>query len=320
MKMKMKTIKSFNFKNKRVFVRCDFNVPLDSKGDIVDDFRIQQTVPTLKYLQDKGARLILASHRSDNKNLVSTWLRLKKYLDLKEAELLDNLRLDKGEEENDDNFAKQLAGLAEIYINDAFGVCHRAHASVVGLPKYLPSGAGFLLEREVEVLFQVLENPKRPLVIIVGGAKIESKSRVINNFLNKADQILVGGKITQAFKIDSPTVYFAIDNNKNLDIGPETIKMFSNIIKKAGTIVWAGPLGRFEDPLYQKGTEEIAREITKNKKAFKVAGGGDTIFALLKFGLRDKFDHVSTGGGAMLSFLSGEKLPGLQALGYYGGN
>jgi len=318
--MKMKTIKSFNFKNKRVFVRCDFNVPLDSKGDIVDDFRIQQTVPTLKYLQDKGARLILASHRSDNKNLVSTWLRLKKYLDLKEAELLDNLRLDKGEEENDDNFAKQLAGLAEIYINDAFGVCHRAHASVVGLPKYLPSGAGFLLEREVEVLFQVLENPKRPLVIIVGGAKIESKSRVINNFLNKADQILVGGKITQAFKIDSPTVYFAIDNNKNLDIGPETIKMFSNIIKKAGTIVWAGPLGRFEDPLYQKGTEEIAREITKNKKAFKVAGGGDTIFALLKFGLRDKFDHVSTGGGAMLSFLSGEKLPGLQALGYYGGN
>jgi len=318
--MKMKTIKNFNFKNKRVFVRCDFNVPLDSKGNVVDDFRIQQTVPTLKYLQDKGARLILASHRSDNKNLSSTWLRLKKYLDLKGAELLDNLRLDKGEEENDDNFAKQLAGLAEIYINDAFGVCHRAHASVVGLPKYLPSGAGFLLEREVEVLFQVLENPKRPLVIIVGGAKIESKSRVINNFLNKADQILVGGKITQAFKIDSPTVYFAIDNNKNLDIGPKTIKMFSNIIKKAGTIVWAGPLGRFEDPLYQKGTEEIAREITKNKKAFKVAGGGDTIFALLKFGLRDKFDHVSTGGGAMLNFLAGEKLPGLQALGYYGGN
>ena len=316
----MKTIKNFNFKNKRVFVRCDFNVPLDSKGNVVDDFRIQQTVPTLKYLQDKGARLILASHRSDNKNLASTWLRLKKYLDLKEAELLDNLRLNKGEEENDDNFAKQLAGLAEIYINDAFGVCHRAHASVVGLPKYLPSGAGFLLEREVEVLFQVLENPKRPLVIIVGGAKIESKSRVINNFLNKADQILVGGKITQAFKIDSPTVYFAIDNNKNLDIGPKTIKMFSNIIKKAGTIVWAGPLGRFEDPLYQKGTEEIAREITKNKKAFKVAGGGDTIFALLKFGLRDKFDHVSTGGGAMLNFLAGEKLPGLQALGYYGGN
>lgn len=316
----MKTIKNFNFKNKRVFVRCDFNVPLDSKGNVVDDFRIQQTVPTLKYLQDKGARLILASHRSDNKNLASTWLRLKKYLDLKEAEFLDNLRLNKGEEENDDNFAKQLAGLAEIYINDAFGVCHRAHASVVGLPKYLPSGAGFLLEREVEVLFQVLENPKRPLVIIVGGAKIESKSRVINNFLNKADQILVGGKITQAFKIDSPTVYFAIDNNKNLDIGPKTIKMFSNIIKKAGTIVWAGPLGRFEDPLYQKGTEEIAREITKNKKAFKVAGGGDTIFALLKFGLRDKFDHVSTGGGAMLSFLAGEKLPGLQALGYYGGN
>ncbi|OGZ17955.1 MAG: hypothetical protein A2V72_00450 [Candidatus Nealsonbacteria bacterium RBG_13_37_56] len=318
--MKMKTIKNFNFKNKRVFVRCDFNVPLDSKGNVVDDFRIQQTVPTLKYLQDKGARLILASHRSDNKNLASTWLRLKKYLDLKEAEFLDNLRLNKGEEENDDNFAKQLAGLAEIYINDAFGVCHRAHASVVGLPKYLPSGAGFLLEREVEVLFQVLENPKRPLVIIVGGAKIESKSRVINNFLNKADQILVGGKINQAFKIDSPTVYFAIDNNKNLDIGPKTIKMFSNIIKKAGTIVWAGPLGCFEKPLYQNGTKEIAREITKNKKAFKIVGGGDTIFALVKFGLRDKFDHVSTGGGAMLSFLAGEKLPGLQALGYYGGN
>ena len=184
----------------------------------------------------------------------------------------------------------------------------------------MPSGAGFLLEKEIEVLSQVLENPKRPLVVIVGGAKIESKAKVIDNFLDKADQILIGGKITQAVKINSSRDYFAIDDNKNLDIGPETIKIFSNIIRKAGTIVWAGPLGCFEKPLYQKGTREIAQEITKNKKAFKVAGGGDTIFALVKFGLRDKFDHVSTGGGAMLSFLSGEKLPGLEALGYYGGN
>lgn len=313
----MKTIKSFNFKNKRVFVRCDFNVPLDSKGSVVDDFRIQQTVPTLKYLQDKGARLVLASHRSDDQNLTSAWLRLKKYLDLKEAEFLDNLRLNKGEEENDDNFVKELASRAEIYINDAFGVCHRAHASVVGLPKYLPSGAGFLLEKEITVLSRILENPKRPLVVIVGGAKIESKAKVIDNFLDKADRILIGGKINQAVKINSSKLCFAIDDNKGLDIGPETIKMFSDIIKKAETIVWAGPLGRFEDPLYQKGTEKIAQEIAKNKKAFKVAGGGDTTFALVKFGLRDKFDHVSTGGGAMLSFLSGEELPGLKALGYY---
>jgi len=315
--MKMKTIKDFNFKNKKVFVRCDFNVPLDLKGNIVDDFRIQQTIPTLKYLQKKRAKLILASHRSDNQNLASVWLRLKKYLDLEGVELLNNLRLNKGEEENDDNFVKDLASRADIYINDAFGVCHRTHASIVGLPKYLPSGAGFLLEKEIKALSQVLDNPKHPLVIIVGGAKIESKAGVINNFLDKADQILLGGKITQNFKIVSPNIYFAVDNNKNLDIGPETIEIFSQIIKKAKTIIWAGPLGRFEDPLYQKGTEEIGQEIAKNKKAFKVAGGGDTNFALLKFGLRDKFNHVSTGGGAMLSFLSGEKLPGLEALGYY---
>ncbi|MDP2910648.1 MAG: phosphoglycerate kinase [bacterium] len=317
MKMKIKTIKDFNLKNKRVFVRCDFNVPLDSKGSVVDDFRIQQTIPTLKYLQDKGARLVLASHRSDDQNLTSAWLRLKKYLDLKEAEFLDNLRLNKGEEENDDNFAKELAGRAEIYINDAFGVCHRAHASVVGVPKYLPSGAGFLLEKEITALSQVLEKPETPLVVIIGGAKIESKAKVIDNFLDKADQVLIGGKINQAVKINSSKLCFAIDDNKGFDIGPETIKMFSDIIKKAKTIVWAGPLGRFEDPLYEKGTEKIAQEITKNKKAFKVAGGGDTTFALVKFGLRDKFDHVSTGGGAMLSFLSGEELPGLKALGYY---
>lgn len=313
----MRTIKNFDFRNKRVFVRCDFNVPLDSKGEVIDDFRIRQTVPSLKYLQEKGAKLILASHRSDDQNLTSAWLRLKEYLDLKEAELLDNLRLNKGEEENDDNFTKELASRADIYINDAFGVCHRFHASVVGLPKYLPSGAGFLLEKEIKVLSQVLENPKRPLVVIVGGAKIESKAKVIDNFLDKADQILIGGKIIKGVKINSPKLCLAVDDNKGLDIGPETIKIFSDIIKKAKTIVWAGPLGRFEDPLYQMGTKEISREIVKNKKAFKVAGGGDTTFALVKFGLRDKFDHVSTGGGAMLSFLSGERLPGLEVLGYY---
>ena len=312
----LKGVKDFNLKNKKVLVRCDFNVPFDQKGAILDDFRIIKTIPTLTFLQKQGAKLLLMTHLTRERSLAPVKKILEKYL--KDFTLLDNLRLDKREKENDQGFAQELAGLADIYINDAFGVCHRNHTSIVGIPKYLPSGAGLLLEKEVRLLSQALENPEHPLVVIIGGAKVESKAKVINQFLKTADQILIGGKTAHKIDLKYDKIYLPLNHKRDLDIGPETIAKFSQFIKKAKTIIWAGPLGRFEDPLYEKGTKEIAQEIVRNKKAFKIAGGGDTIFALAKFGLRDKFDHVSTGGGAMLSFLSGDKLPGLEALGYYG--
>ena len=315
----MKTLKDFDVKNKRVLIRCDFNIPLDEKGNITDDFRIKQTIPTIEYLLENKAKVILMSHLAYNRHLDMIWKRVKEYLKTKAEEIvfLDNLRLDEREKENSDEFAKELAKLGDIYINDAFGVCHRKHTSVVGIPKYLPSGAGFLLEKEIKVLSNILENSEHPLVAIIGGVKIESKAKVIEQFLEKADYVLIGGRIAEQTKNKSNKLYIPVDSKNGFDIGQKTIKIFSEIIKKARTILWAGPLGKFEDPAYEQGTKQIAEEISKNDKAFKIAGGGDTIFALTKFGLRDKFDHISTGGGAMLQFLSGEELPGLKALGYY---
>jgi phosphoglycerate kinase len=315
----MKTVKDFDVKNKRVFVRCDFNVPLDEKGNIADDFRIKQVLPTLRYLQENGAKMVLASHFADGKSLDPVWKRVKEFIGEKNVDFLENLRLNEGEEKNSDEFAKKLAGLADIYINDAFGVCHRAHASVVGVPKYLPSGAGFLLEKEVDVLSRIMQNPDRPFVAIVGGVKFESKAKVIGKFLEVADFVLVGGKIglsPEVGKLNSSKLILPIDNVDTFDIGSKTIKLFSEKISQARTIIWAGPVGFFEKEEYGVGTKEIGKAICNNKNAFKVAGGGDTISALNKFGLQDKFDHLSTGGGAMLEFLVGEKLPGLEALGY----
>ncbi len=309
----MKTVKDFDVKNKRVLLRVDFNVPLDDRGEVQDDFRIKQTIPTITYLQNKGAILVLATHRSDDRSLASIWKRLGEYIDTTNIEFLDNLRLNEGEEVNSQSFSKELASLADIYINDAFGVCHRKHASIVGITKYLPSGAGLLLEKEMKVLSMILKNPKYPLTAIIGGAKIQSKAKVIKNFLKIADNVLIGGKIGFDLKEKSAKLYIPVDYNNKLDIGPKTIKIFQEIIKKSKMIVWAGPMGKFEDSLYEKGTKKIAKEIA-NSKAFKVAGGGDTINALRKYRLRDKFDHVSTGGGAMLAFLAEEKLPGLVAL------
>jgi len=311
--MAINTIKDFNFKNKRVLLRVDFNVPMDESGKIEDDFRIQQTLPTIKYLLKKQARPVLCSHRSDGKSLAPAWKQLEKYMDIDRLVFLENLRLEKGEESNSASFAKKLSSLADVYINDAFGVCHRKHASVVGVPKYLPSGMGLLLEKEVKALSKVLENPKRPLVAIIGGAKIESKSAVIDNFLKVADSILIGGKIGFQLKKKSAKLHLPSDYINDYDIGSETIKEFKKIIAGAGTVVWAGPMGWFEKKGYEKGTREIAKAIIKSK-AFSVVGGGDTLSALEKFKLRDKFDHVSTGGGAMLSFLAGDKLPGLESL------
>lgn len=386
----MKTIRDINVKSKKVLVRCDFDVPLINKGEIADDFRIQRSIPTLNYLIEKGAKIILIGHLGRPRGKVVEDLRLTpiqdkltEYLDLsivktkdyfgseveryvdqmKEGEilLLENLRFYKGEEDNDESFAKKLASLADLYVNDAFATSHRSHASIVSLPKYLPSVAGFALEKEIKVLSKIIKNPWHPLVIIIGGKKAETKIPVIKNFLSIADKILLGGEIAnsilrakniilnegfleenvlkeiESLDITNIKIHMPIDGIITLktreenylrvggpgfikkdesffDIGPETIKVFSQIIKSAKMILWSGPLGLFEDKNFEKGTKEIIQTIIKNYSAFKVAGGGDTISALKKFNLIDKFDHISTGGGAMLEFLSGKKLPGLQAL------
>ncbi len=393
--------KDIDIDNKRVLLRVDFNVPLSKKGVIEDDFRIRQAIPTIKYLINNKAKIIVISHLGNPKydkngkiffrtksekgkytlgpvakRLAELLGRKVNFLDncvgrkveertkkIKRSDILflENLRFHKEEEENNQEFAKSLAALGDIYVNDAFGSCHRLHASIVGVPKYLPSFGGLLLGKEVRALSKIIEKPKRPLVIIIGGAKILSKIKVVNYFMKKADHLLVGGKISntiltvkgicpgrtwppedivseiESANLTSTKLHLPLDavvspNEEGnvyvrksaigsvkkdeliLDIGPETIKMFSRIIKSAETIVWAGPLGFFEKPLFEKGTKLIAESIVNNDNAFKVAGGGDTIFALSKFHLRDKFNHVSTGGGAMLSFLSGEKLPGIEAL------
>jgi phosphoglycerate kinase len=313
----MKTINDFDVKNKRVLVRCDFNVPFDEKGNIENDFRIRQTIPTIKYLIKKGAEIVLMSHLAGDRGLDPVWERVKKYVS-GDMKFLDNLRLNKGEEENSDEFAKELAQNGDIYVNDAFGVCHRNHASVVAITKYLPSAAGLLLEKELKVLSKIMENPDRPMVAVIGGVKLESKAKVVDRFLQTADKILIGGKIASEVKINSEKIVLAKDNVDGFDVGPETVEEFRKIIKTAKTIVWAGPLGFFEKKPYNEGTKKIAEEICKNKKAFKVAGGGETIAAIAELSLEKGFDHLSTGGGAMLAFLGGEELPGLKALNYYG--
>jgi phosphoglycerate kinase len=345
----MKTLRDFNLKNQRVLVRCDFNVPLAQKqGIILDDFRIKQTLPTIEYLIEKGAKVILMSHlgRPEGKVVESLRLtpiqnRLMEYLDLsvtkapdclgKEIEkwsremqpgeilLLENLRFHKEEEENNDGFAKKLAKLGEIYINDAFGASHRPHASIAGIPKHLPSGAGLLFEKEIKVLTDLIKNPKIPLVAIIGGAKVKTKVKLIDKISEKADWVLVNTLIKNELKeknvkLKCPQkIVEPIDEIEGKDIGPKTINLFKEKIAPAKTILWTGPLGQIEEKKYQKGTREIARAITKSK-AFSIVGGGETVEFINKIGLTKKFNHLSTGGGAMLDFIVDGKLVGIEAL------
>ncbi|MBZ9571807.1 phosphoglycerate kinase [Patescibacteria group bacterium] len=389
----MKSLRDFDFKDKRVLVRCDFNVPLTPEGEILDDFRIRKTIPTIEYLIKKGAKIILMSHLDNPGGEIVERLRLNmiqeklmEYLDLsvvkakdclgKEIEkwidsmrsgeilLLENLRFHKEEKGNSENFAKELSRLGDIFINEAFSTCHRPHASIAKVPKYLPSGVGLLSEKEIKILSKVLEKPWRPLVAIIGGIKVSTKAKAIPKFLKIADHLLVGGEIANIIlrikgisigkpwpekevieeikKLDltNPKLHLPMDGIVSLesgegdyireaalgsirkeegvfDIGPETIKIFSQIIKNAQMIIWSGPLGVYEKKQFEKGTKEIAQAIIRNPLVFKIAGGGDTLSALNKFNLADKFDYLSTGGGAMLKFLGGEKLPGLEALNFY---
>ena len=344
----MKTLKNLDLKGKRVLVRCDFNVPLRKQGLISDDFRIKESVPTINYLIKAGSKVILMSHlgRPGGKVVEELSLqpirdKLMEYLDLSvikapdcvgeeiekrtrgmaagEILLLENLRFHKEEEENDDNFARELAKLGDFYINDAFGASHRNHASIVGVPRYLPSAAGFLLEKEIKILTDLMENPKKPLVAIIGGAKVETKTKVINRMSEKADAVLIGGLIKKdidkkGIKLNHPDkIIPPVDDIEGKDIGPRTVELFREKIFSAKTVFFNGVVGMTEEERFTKGTEGVLKAIIKSG-AFSVVGGGETVDFINKIGLIEKFNHVSTGGGAMLEFLSGTKLPGIEAL------
>lgn len=358
----MKTLKDFSVNGKRVLVRCDFNVPFDKKSNISDDFRIKQTLPTIKYLIKNNAKVVLMCHLGEPGGKIVPELRvdkiaerLAKYLKISVAKtddcigpevegavnalnngevlLLENLRFHKEETlsdpkgapsgQADEDFAQKLSLLGDIYVNDAFGVCHRNNASVALVPKLLPHCAGLLLEKEIVNLDKVMQNgpegAPKPMLAIIGGTKVETKAKFIDNISKVADHVIISGLIAR--EVSQKKVQFKFPEKiltpfgdlGALDIDKETIKMFQEEIMKAKTVLWNGPFGKFEEKKYAKGTLAIAKAIIKSK-AFSVVGGGETVEFITKQGILDKFSHVSTGGGAMLSYLSGEELPGLKAL------
>ncbi len=384
--MNKKTIKDIDVKNKTVLVRADFNVPIKD-GKILDDFKIKKSLDTINYLIKNNAKIVLMSHLGKPKGKVVEDLRLDsiakrlsemlekkveklndcigqevndkvKQAKLGDVILLENVRFHPEEEKNDPEFAKKLASLGEIFCEDGFGSVHRAHASVSGIAKFLSAVAGLLLEKEVDVLTEVLEKPDHPYLVILGGAKISTKLNLINKLAKQADKLLVAGALSNTIflangvnvggsivekemleqikntvlkntNIDIPIdVIVGKDNGDGTrtvdigngissdefiyDIGPKTIDLFKRKIDKARLVVWNGPMGKFENKKFAKGTENIAKELVRVKKA--VVGGGETSMAIRKLGLEDKIYFLSTGGGAMLEFLEGKLMPGIECL------
>ena len=344
----MKKLKDFKLKSKKVLVRCDFNIPIKN-GKILDDFRIKSEIPTIKYLIKNKAKIVLISHlgrpkknqkskfKIKNLSLRPIAKRLERLLrkkvkfvgdclgekvkkeveKMKEGDvlLLENLRFYESEEKGNLNFAKKLAKPFEIFVQDAFACCHRPHASISLLPKILPSAAGLLLEKEIENLNKIIKNPRKPSLAIFGGK--EAEIDVINKISEKADWVLISGLIERGIKKSKlkfpKKILKPLDELDTKDIGPKTISLFKEKISKAKTIFWSGPFGKIEEKKFQKGTKEIAKAIAKSK-AFSVIGGGETIDFVFDLGLAKGFSHLSTGGNAMLEFLAGKRLPGIEAL------
>lgn len=344
----MNTLKDFSVVSRRILVRCDFNVPINEKGEILDDFRIRQTLPTIKYLIEQKAKVILMSHLGDPGGKVVESFKMDKVaeklsellrmpidkeddcvgptiegqtnvLEAGHIMLLENLRFHKEETDGDLEFAKKLSYLGDIYINDAFGACHRNNASITGVPQYSQSGAGLLLEKEITILDKIMNNPEKPMIAVIGGTKVETKSKFIDSISESADYVIVSGLIKKEvqeknIQFKHPEKILGPDHSLDaLDIDEETIKVFCEKILQAKTILWNGPFGKFEDKKYMAGTLAIANAIIESG-AYSVVGGGETVEFLNKQDIIQKFSHVSTGGGAMLSYLSGDKLPGLEAL------
>ncbi len=384
-----KTVRDIEVQGKRVLVRVDFNVPLQN-GQITDDRRIRESLPTIEYLLTRGAKVILMSHlgrpkgkRDPQYSLRPVAERLSALLGRPvrfvddcigesveqgvqamapgEVVLLENLRFHPEEEANDPAFAQALARLGEIYVNDAFGSAHRAHASTEGVAHYLPAVAGLLMEKELRYLGNALANPERPFVAILGGAKVHDKIGVIQNLLPKVDRLLIGGGMAFTFLkaqgyeigrslLDSESIEFArqvlqqagdkivlpvdvvvapepradtpaqvvpVDqippDMMGLDIGPQTVARFGEVVRTARTVVWNGPLGMFELPSFAEGTRGVLKAVAESS-AVSILGGGDTAAAAEQLGFADRITHLSTGGGASLEFLEGRDLPGVSAL------
>jgi len=400
------SIRDLDLTGKRVLIRVDFNVPLSRDGAITDDTRIRETVPTIEYALRRKAKVILAAHLGRPKGQVvdaltlrpmATRLRtlldgvidpdenvafspdcvgpialeLANNLEPGQTLLLENLRFHPEEEANDPAFAEQLAALCDLYVDDAFGAAHRAHASTEGITHFVKKqggqcAAGLLMEKELTYLGKAVNEPNRPFVAIIGGAKVSDKIGIINALLGKVDSLLIGGAMAYTFlnaqgqatgkslveldkldvaraaleKAEALEVKFLLpvdhcladkfsaeaktqlfagngsfpENMMALDIGPETIKLFSTEIAEAATIFWNGPMGVAELALFAKGTNAIAKAIAKNEDCISIVGGGDSVAALHNSGVADKITHISTGGGASLEFLEGKMLPGVAAL------
>jgi len=354
---------------KRVLLRADFNVPM-TDGRIDDDLRIRAALPTITWLQERGATVTACTHLGRPKGAPDPRFGVGPVRDrLAElapgVELLMNLRFDPGEEANDDDFVDSLVEGQDLYVNDAFGAAHRSHASIVGPPARLPSAAGRLLAREVEVLSTLLEKPERPFVAVLGGSKVSDKLAVIDALLRSVDTLVIGGGMCFTFlkamghdvgdslleesqveackrlldsgrRILIPTDVVALGPGgeigkpdaggevrtfaqdlpagwKGLDVGPATAAAFADEVVGAGTVLWNGPMGVFEDPRFAAGTRAVAEALAA-AEGFTVIGGGDSASAIAAFGLADRIDHVSTGGGASLEFIEKGDLPGLAAL------
>lgn len=390
----MNFVPDLDVKGKLVFLRVDFNVPLDDKGQIRDDTRIRASLPTIAWLLGQGARLVIASHlgrpkgKADpsmslkpaakrlaelvpNKVLMAPDVvgdeveRMKKGLGEGEALVLENVRFYKEEEKNDPEFARQLAKGIDIFVNDAFGSSHRAHASVVGIADDVPvKAAGFLMKKEVEYLKKAVHTPVKPYVAILGGAKVSDKIEIIESLLGKADHILIGGAMAYTFlkaqglgvgkslveedqievalvildKARASNVSFHLpldhvlakapqagaetrmvdslpfpEDMMGVDIGPKTVAAYAAVIATAKTIFWNGPMGIFEIDEFAKGTIGVAKAVAASG-AISIVGGGDSVAAVKKAGVKDKISHISTGGGASLEYIAYETLPGITAL------
>jgi phosphoglycerate kinase len=392
--MPKKTVEDMDVKGKRVLVRVDFNVPItENSGVISDDSRIRASLPTIKYLVDHKAKVIICSHVGrpegkvvENLRMAPTARRLSELMSLpvstasdcigqeveskigalKEGDvlILENLRFHPEEEANDADFARKLARLADIYVDDAFSTAHRNHASIVGVAKYLPAVAGLLMEKELKVMGKLLHNPERPWACLIGGAKVSDKIELLQNMLRKVDMLLVGGGMAATFlktqgyevgrslveddklslarkllqeakewkvpfvlpvdavvageiKAGAPTKVVPITNvpagSHIVDIGPESIELFRNELRKCHTILWNGPMGIYEIPQFAHGTRSIASFLS-TLDATTIIGGGSSAEVVEEMGLTDKMTHVSTGGGASLKFLEGVTLPGVEVL------
>jgi phosphoglycerate kinase len=324
-----------------VLVRVDFNVPLEY-GEVADDTRIRAALPTLNLLLERSAAEVhLASHLGRPKgpdpaySMEPVRRRLRELLDDDRIMLLENTRFHQGERKNEPGFAQELVDGCEIYVNDAFGAAHRAHASTVGVAQILPAYAGLLLEKELEELGGLLEDPAQPFIAVLGGAKVEDKIGVVKSLSERADGILVGGKMADelkptdkielpvdvvaasAFEPDAEAKVVAAndvpDGWLGLDIGPETRALFAERIAEAETVFWNGPMGVFEWPRFAEGTKAVAEAVAE-ADAHTVVGGGDSVRAVDELGLADRIDWVSTGGGAALELLEGKELPGVVAI------